>query len=400
MLAAAISDSITAGLSNPFVSMVGGETVWDIFKCSLDAVIRDVERHPRGKLFRRLIEYGSLSPGEPKSLSGTDATVLSDAECGLCIEFIYSQMINRFKGELSKLLALESCIRLVEQLRQNGHLPAGIRLFWGETIQERRKFRITTEQGEVVRWGGYSKGSDGLLVELLSDADSQTTDRLKVLGVVQVKSMAYSKRVILEQISQHIERLNGGVKLGAEEWSADKLLLAPIVATTKAEFDLLRVMVIPSKWKLGREWIRVQTDEGKGIVVFPELFKPPMQTKLAEIKPNCWKITHAWSQEALSQAAYEMTFWYMSELGRQIYEEKISVEDREGRVPEAADCNSIKMMLYFILLRPLSNRQKYIATRLYNIYSFGYPLGADSKEMLRTGDFPDGLQFKQVKPER
>jgi hypothetical protein len=387
-LAAAIADSVDAGLKSPFVSMVGGETVWDIFQRSLDAAIRDIEQHPRGKLFRRLIEYGPPEPDEPKSLSSDNETILSDTECGLCVEFIYSHMINRFKSELSELLALEPCIRLVGQLRQNGYLPADIQLFWGETIQERRKFRITTGQGGMVRWCGYAKGADGLLVEQLPEAEGQTSGRVKISGVVEVKSMTYNNKKILKKIDQHIARLNGGVKLGVREWTADKLSFAPFKNIKKAESGLLRVMVLPSGWMLSRERARVQTDRGTDMV-FSESIDPSVQTRFMEIEPDCWKIILAWSQEALNQAAYEMTFWYMSEVGRRVYAEKKSPQEWEDMVPGEAGCNSIKMMLYNIQLRCLSNRQKHIATRLYNVYCFGYPLGVDSDKILCPEDFPD-----------
>jgi hypothetical protein len=95
-LASAIHRSVTFALRCPFVHLVKGKTVRDIFKHSLDAAIRDIEKHPRGKLFRRLIEYGPLNPDAPETLISDNETTLSDPECGSCVEFIYSHMINRF----------------------------------------------------------------------------------------------------------------------------------------------------------------------------------------------------------------------------------------------------------------------------------------------------------------
>ena len=56
---------------------------------------------------------------------------------------------------------------------------------------------------------------------------------------------------------------------------------------------------------------------------------------------------------------------------------------------EKAGYNAIKMMLYYMLLRYLTKRKYRLAIRLYNVYSFGYPLGVDNKEMLWPEDFPD-----------
>ena len=386
-LASAIHSSVTSALRCPFVHLVGGKTVWDIFKHSLDAAIRDIEEHPRGKLFRRLIEYGPLNPDDPETLISDNETTLSDPECGSCVEFIYSHMVNRFKGELSELLALDPCIKLVQQLCRNGHLPSGIRLFWGETIQERRKIRVTIEEG-AVRWGNFTKGADGLLVEQLSSSKSKSHDVLKILGVVEVKSMTRPTSKVLDQINKHATRLNGGVKLGEREWTSSNLLFAPFRTTKKTESGLVRVMVLPLTWKLSREWCSVKTDRGR-TMVFPEPSEPPIQTHLAELKPNFWKITLAWSQEALNQAAYEMTFWYMSQVGRHVYTRNKLPRGWEYMIPEQAGYNAIKMMLYYIPLRYISKRQERLATRLYNVYCFGYPLGVDSNEMLWPEDFPD-----------
>jgi len=58
-------------------------------------------------------------------------------------------------------------------------------------------------------------------------------------------------------------------------------------------------------------------------------------------------------------------------------------------MPEEAGYNAIKMMLHYIPLRYISERQDRLAIRLYNVYSFGYPLGVDSKDILWPEDFPD-----------
>ena len=84
-----------------------------------------------------------------------------------------------------------------------------------------------------------------------------------------------------------------------------------------------------------------------------------------------------------------MTFWYMSQVGKNIYEKKILPRGWEYMTPEEAGYNAIKMMLYFLPLRYLSERHKRLAVKLYNVYSFGYALGAASKEMLWPEDFPD-----------
>lgn len=390
LLASAIHRSVASALGCPFVHLVDGKTVQDVFKRSLHAAIRDIEEHPRGKLFRRLIEYGPRNPDEPEALTSDDETTLSDYECGSCVEFIYSHMVNRFKGELAELLALEPCVRLIQRLQQERHLPSGVHLYWGEMVQEHRRTRKANGESKA-RWGGFTKGADGLLVEQIPIQQGKPQNLLRIHGIVEVKSMTRSKRKVLEQINNHIMRLNGGVKLGIREWPPDNITL--FKNAKKKDSGLIDIIVMPSTWKLSREWCSVENDNGRTIV-FPEPSEPPVRTRVEGLGPNVWKITLPWSQEALNQAAYEMTFWYMSQVGRSVYTEKNMPKGWEYMTSEEAGYNAIKVMLYYIPLRYISKRQECLAIRLYNVYCFGYPLGVDSKEMLWPEDFSDKYENK------
>jgi len=94
----------------------------------------------------------------------------------------------------------------------------------------------------------------------------------------------------------------------------------------------------------------------------------------------------AWSQEAIEEAAYEMTYWYMAQVGRHVYAASPLPDSWQEMTPEEAGFNATKTMLYYIMLRYLSKRQDRLATRLYNVYCFGYPLGVSTREMLWPQD--------------
>jgi hypothetical protein len=182
-------------------------------------------------------------------------------------------------------------------------------------------------------------------------------------------------------------RLEGGVRLGMREWPPETIDFTP-PNTKGKDAALTRIMIIPSNWKLSREWCSLRNDRGRAILL-AEPSEPPQKTQFERLEPDSWRITLAWSQEVLNQAAYEMTFWYMSQVGAHIYKAKSLPRGWEYMTPEEAGYNAIKCMLYYLLLRHLSKRQEDLAIKLYNIYCFGYPLGADSSEMLWPEDFPD-----------
>lgn len=375
-LADAIEKSVSLGLKTSFFHSDAGKTVWQMFKHSLDEAIRDIENHPKGNLFRRLIEYGPLDPDEPDILQSDSDTRLSDRECGECVEFIFSHMVNRFKGELAELLAIAPCVELVRNLQQEGRLPSSEKLYWGDLIRERR--RIVRNETREVLWGGFTKGADGLLL-CKANLPERITTQLNIKGVFEVKSMRQSARKLALQIARHISRLDGGIRLGKEEYSPQTIKI------NKSNF--FQIMVMPSTWKINRQWHTIKNERGSAIV----LDEPDGTSEINQIEgieKNSWRITLGWSQEAIEQAAYEMTFWYMSQVGKSIYTKKSLPKGWEYMTPEEAGYNAIKEKLYYIPLRHISKRQMYLATKLYNIYCFGYPLGVDSKEMLWPQDFP------------
>ncbi len=384
-LATAIRTSISSGLKTSFFNSGPHKTVWDVFESSLNAAIRNIEHHPKGCLFRRLIEYGPHDPDEPIALESDGKTLLSDRECGECVEFIFSHMVNRFKGELAELLAVAPCITLLRRLQEEGRLHTSLKLYWGEIIKERR--RILGPHTSKIGWGGFAKGADGLLFQKGGRERSHIGSGHDVVGIVEVKSMKQSPKKILGQIERHIGRLAAGVRLGDKEYSPNEIILNLT--------GLFRIMVVPATWKLSREWHAEKTERGHAIVLAnPE--GTPAEPKYEELAPRRWKITLAWSQDVLEQAAYEMTFWYMSQVGKSIYTGKTLPKGWEYMTPEDAGYNAIKEKLYYIPLRYISLRQERLATKLYNVYSFGYPLGVDSKEMLWPQDFPHTNQLRLI----
>jgi len=356
-LSKSISDSISKALEDCIHIHIEGSTVWNVFKKAIDSAIYDLERHKKAQLFKRLILYGPLNPDDPPEMAVTGSTTtLTDDECGSCVQFIYSFMVNRFKGELAELLALKPILDLVHSLQQIKHLPTDLQIYWGEMVHVRSKPRTgSTEHGH------YIKGADGLLVQ-------NDNGRIIVHGIVEVKSYRVGK-VVLNQINRHRTSLKRGVKLGTTEY--------PSEAITICEPSPIRILVGASSWKLDRDL--QPNDEGTQThaIVYQDPFGTPVETRTIEIKPDIWKITLGWSREALEQAAYEMTFWYMAQVGGQVYTADNIPKGWEDMTSEQAGTNAIKMMLYYLPLRPLTENQEKLAVQLYNIYSFGYPLGLD-----------------------
>ena len=366
-LAADIAQVISQGLRNTSVQLVPGNDGWGVFNQSLTEATRDIAAHPMGLLLQRLIKYGPLEEGAPLAKGIRELDAVSDDEWGSCLEFVFSYMVNCFKGELAELLGIGLCANVLSEAQAEGLVPLDARLWWGDVVRQRR--RLAVRAGRI-RWGGFAKGADGLIVAM----DGAPT----VHGIVEVKSMAVSNRRVLAQIDRHTARLGGGVRLLDHEFGPGDIHVTDPSA-------MLRILVRPAKWKLGRqsEW---QDVRGHQVLVFPgHADPPPTPADIQRTGSRTWDVTLAWSKEALEQSAYEMTFWYMGRVGEAVFTSD-SPSPWEMS-PDQAGRNSVKEALYHIGLRPMTARQDVLWRRLYNVYGFGYVPGVDAKDMLWREDF-------------
>ncbi len=87
-----------------------------------------------------------------------------------------------------------------------------------------------------------------------------------------------------------------------------------------------------------------------------------------------------WSKDALVNAAYEITNWYLGILGENIYSDNLPPEWK-GMTPAEAGRNAVKMMLYYALNRSPNLRKEQRAIALYNAYCFGYTLGMNFRDI-------------------
>lgn len=172
----------------------------DRFERILRRVRADFDVHPRRHLLLRLLR---------------DESLLSDEELVDTFEFIYSYLVNQFKGELAELLAWPILNDFVELMTKRGLAPAGTQVVPGSLIEERR-----AKDGVLQR--GWYKGADALLV-LRADAATGSVsahlpdDSLAVIGVVEIKSYRPRRADVLSQLRNHVRRRRMGFRLSGSE---------------------------------------------------------------------------------------------------------------------------------------------------------------------------------------
>lgn len=307
-----------------------GTTPLSVFRHTLADSIRNIESHPRGRLFQKFLLKGPYEDvGDIPAQLASDH--LSDYETASAITFIYSHMVNYFKGSVTELLAANACMRLMKQLQQHGELPVHARLYVGDAVLGYR------ESGR-----GRVKGAD--LHILIGEQSAGPASRVAVAGVAEVKSYIRSASPLREQINQHLRRAMRGLQVGGVDYPADKVT----VGWGKGR-RVVSVTVLPSDWKLPRSFRYEDTETGRVLHVDPRV--PPRQDDdIARTAEDQWRITLRWSKEALAEAAYEMTFWYMAKVGEIIYSNSVP-KGWEKMTRAEAGRNAAKMMLYYAILR-------------------------------------------------
>jgi hypothetical protein len=298
---------------------------------------------------------------------------LTPEECAEAITFVHSFMVNSFKGAVTELLAAGACQRLMEDPRVASRLPAGARLYVGDSVLVRR-----------ISGNGGLKGAD---LHILAAPDQCVT----VAGVVEVKSGRKSAEALAGQLDKHIRRVRQGLVVAGREYSAGLVSLG-----AGNDGRTLRVTVLPSEWPLPRTLRFEERGEKKRQLVLDPPVPPRSEDEFVHKGNGDWHIVLRWSREAIAAAAYEMTFWYMEKVGEAIYTPKPGEPDPKPKdwaemTSAEAGRNAIKMMLYYAirpdailaeearhqnksLPRPIAQRLSR-AIALYNTYGFGYALG-------------------------
>lgn len=346
-----------------------------IFRAAVGEAVRDVREHRRGQLLARFVGDGPYEhPGPiPDELAGQR---LTDEETAEAIRFVHSFMVNTFKGHLAELLVARPVARIVDELRRRGEVPETVRVLAGDLVRVRRRV------GEA-----WARGADFHLVTV-------ERRRVRLWGVVEVKSFPLPRKGLDRQLAGHVERAARGLEVEGRVYE---------VGEVEVGGGVVWIEVGTERWSLPREyWI-----EEDGLHQ-PAVEVPVAEDRIEEVAPGRWRVVLRWSREALAEAALEMTFWFMGKVGEVRFAEEPS--PWEEMTPEEAGRNAVKMMLYRALRRaPEGSLFERQAIALYNAYGFGYSLGMnfvgpgrrrgmlwfeDLREIHETGRTRDGGRIR------
>jgi len=351
-------------------------TPLSIFRQSLATAIRDINADYRGQLFQRFLKDGPYE-GEDEIPTKLQDKRLTDDETTKVISFIYSYMVNCFKGAITENLAAAPCLRILKKMQKEHYLPPSTKLYAGDSIlAAHRKGR------------GFAKGAD--LYFLCENCSTSEEHSLIVNGVVEVKSYHCSTKRLMKQLDQHLVRTQRGLCVREVEYTANQITIG-----YNGRGKAIRVGILPARWLLPRTFRFKQKGENKVLSV-DEGHPQDSEDKITRVTEDHRRVVLRWSREAIAKAAYKLTFWYMGKVGEVIYASGVPQEWAEMS-PAEAGWNAAKMMLYYAIRRCRTKQEEQRAIALYNSYCFGYALGMnfrnskDQHEMLWPEDLDEIL---------
>lgn len=246
----------------------------------LGRVARKLAEHPRRRLLYQFV---------------VDQSCLADGELHQLFEFIYSYLVNAFKGEVAEVLSRAVVRRFIAELVASGELPASAEAIEGKDVSSRRR----TGRGFDPSW---QKGADGLI--------GVPSDRGWVFhGVIEIKSYRQGVARLSWQLAQHVERARLGTRIRGLELDRDF-----------SGFVLRR--------KQGRnEFSALSTAAPRGDVLKLAIRPRPEMRQESEpmaVSPFMWLAELPFSTRELHEAGYLLAVWYIARGAGDLFEGRVS----------------------------------------------------------------------------
>jgi hypothetical protein len=377
-LESALSTAVRQG-----VAFSEGETQLPIFRHVVATAISRIHENGRASLFLRFLKDGPYEDGGkiPRQLRGKR---LTDDQTASVITFIYSHMVNCFKGALTEMLAVAPCLRILRDLQSHKDLPREARLHVGDAVWSAAR-----------RGTGCAKGAD--LHILIERRSPKAGPPVVVAGVAEVKSYFCPPERLRRQLDHHLARARRGLRIGKADYSRSQ------ISVGAGGGQPARISIMPAHWTLPRTF-HFEKKDGRKFLHVDSAVPPDPRDLVEQVGPMEWRVTLRWSKEALDAAAYGMTFWFMEKVGEALYAHPKHIpKEWKGMTPAEAGQNAAKMMLYYAILRCRTSRENQRAIALYNSYGFGYMLGmnfrnrAGRREMLWPQDLDEILENGETK---
>ena len=230
------------------------------FAAMVRRVARDFDSHPLRDQFIQLLQ---------------DERELLDGQIPPLVEYLYSSVVNNFKGEIAELLARTVVRRFARRLG----FP--VTFISGWEIAEPK-----LDAGRLI----WAKGADGLLV-----VDGE---RLGIAAVIEIKSYRANPEKMAGQVRTHVNRLRQGLRVDRRE--------LPPGAYDFVLLDGSRGSAAEARPAAEVASLRIRTPSAP-------LFEATLTEGLSAVAEL------PFTKVELSKAAFAMTEWFLARLGPVVF---------------------------------------------------------------------------------
>jgi hypothetical protein len=251
------------------------------FAAMVRRVARDFESHPLRHQFIQLLQ---------------DERELLDDQIPPLVEYLYSSVVNNFKGELAELLAGPAIHRFAKRLGFPVRFVSG----WEIAEPKLKAIRLV-----------WAKGADGLLVV--------EGPRLGIAGVIEIKSYRMNVEEMAVQAANHIRRLRRALRIGAQEQMSDA-------------YDF----VLPDGSRVPAASAPIDVEVASLCVRTP----PSPLTKVTLTDGLSAVAELPFTKDELSKAAFAMAEWFLARLGPVVFH--LPGDPRPGTVVTGWPGNSLE----------------------------------------------------------
>ena len=288
----------------------------DLVVDALDAAIGERGASPsddlRDKAFSEMVARvtGVLAVHPKRALLSqflASQSRLSDAEVIQLFEFVYSFLVNQFKGELAESLSWPTLVQFLSTLVAAKRVPAGAEIIAGAHI------RAPRGRAGAGRNGWY-KSIDALLlarqdsVRMLGDVvmppDCETP--AIIVGAAEIKSHRENVGRALAQIESNLVRLSFGARVRDLEFTSGEALL---LAARRSEKYVCSVLPQRQR-RSGFARLVIQPRRGRG---------KSWGLQQVRHRGSDWAAELPVTTQELSWAAYQMTDWFIGEMGSLLF---------------------------------------------------------------------------------
>lgn len=321
------------------------------FQALVDRVVRKAHEHPRLHTLEALVQDVGVT----------------DEDAVAALEFVYSCLVNHFKGELAEILARPLLRTWASFVASVGLIPSDVEIVPGHDLR-------APQPG---RGSGQHKCADGLLlvtgehsVRLPQGRDLVVPSDGVVIGaVVEIKAQREPLAEVLKQLANHIQRFSLPWNLRGKDIDPTRTYIAQCFAGGRTTWVPATKPIVVDR--VPRLFVR--SCNRTGPVVTPE-----------SLAPMVWVAELSFTAKELLEAAFRFAMWLASQVGTGTFArgrtgEASQTEDVSGALaigPTAED--RLLQALYHLGREGFVTQASTSARRgaktffwLYNVFSYG-----------------------------